>query len=303
MKILLLGANGQVGWALQRSLAPLGLLNACGRDEVNLEDLNGLRKVIREYRPDMIINAAAYTAVDKAESVPEKARLVNTEAVSCLADEAKQVDALLVHFSTDYVFDGTKSSPYTESDEPNPLNVYGTTKWEGEEAIRQSACKHLIFRTSWVYAVRGDNFIKTMLRLASRRDELSVVADQIGAPTHADMIADVTAFSLHYYLCADKSLQPNLLGTYHLVAAGEASWNEYARFVLEIAEKSGTAFKVRSYEVERISSDVYPTPAERPKNSRLNSKKLEQTFNLQLPDWRDHVCRTMQELLEQGGTL
>jgi len=300
VRILILGANGQVGWALQRSLAPLGALKACDRREANLEDLDGLRKVVSRHSPDVIVNAAAYTAVDKAESEPEKAKLVNAEAVACLAEEAKRANALLIHYSTDYIFDGMKSSPYIESDRPNPINVYGYTKWQGEEAIRQIACKHMIFRTSWVYALRGDNFIKTMLRLAASRDDLSVVADQIGAPTHADLIADVTALTLQYVLCAKEAEQYKLQGTYHLIAAGETSWNDYARFVLELAEQNGVSLRVKSRDVQRIPSEDYPVPAKRPKNSRLRHDKLECTFNLKMPDWRHHVHRMMTELLDQG---
>ncbi|MCU7795564.1 MAG: dTDP-4-dehydrorhamnose reductase [Candidatus Thiodiazotropha sp. (ex Myrtea spinifera)] len=300
MNILLLGSNGQVGWALQRSLAPLGPLVACDRQTANLEDLENVRSVVRENRPDIIVNSAAYTAVDKAESEPSMAERINTEAVALLAEETKRLDACLVHYSTDYVFDGMKSSAYTESDTPNPLSVYGSTKWQGEVAIRQSGCKYLIFRTSWVYAIRGQNFIKTMLRLATDRDELSVVADQFGAPTHADLIADVTALVLHHFQSSKEFNQPNLYGTYNLVAAGETSWNDYARFVFELAEQYGVVLRVKPTEVKQIPSEAYPVPAKRPNNSRLSFKKLERAFNLRLPDWRHHVRRTVKELIEVG---
>lgn len=300
MNILILGANGQVGWELQRSLAPLGSIKACDRQAANFEDLDSLRAVVRENRPDMIVNSAAYTAVDKAESEPDKAARVNAEAVAVLAEESKKLDACLVHYSTDYVFDGMKSSAYTESDNPNPLNVYGRTKCQGEENIRNSGCRHFIFRTSWVYATRGSNFIKTMLQLAMNRNELSVVADQFGAPTHADLIADVTAIVLHQYQIMKESLQSNLYGTYHLVAAGETNWNDYARFVFELAELYGVVLRVKPDEVKQIPSEAYPVPAKRPKNSRLNCKKLEYTFALRLPEWRYHVHRTVKELIEMG---
>lgn len=300
MDILIFGENGQVGWELQRSLAPLGALKVCDRYQADLEDLSNLRALIREHRPDVIVNAAAYTAVDKAESEPEKAKLINTEAVACMAEVAKQSDAWFIHYSTDYVFDGTKPTPYVESDHANPLSVYGNTKWQGEEAIRQSGCKHQIFRTSWVYASRGQNFIKTMLRLASSRDELSVVSDQIGAPTHANLIAAVTALALYHIQRVEEVDRIRFNGTYHLTAAGESNWNEYARFVIDLAEQSGMALRVKPSEVKAIPSEAYPVPAERPKNSRLSCEKLERTFNLRLPDWRYHVRRTMRELTEAG---
>lgn len=300
MNILILGANGQVGWELQRSLAPIGSLKAFGREAANLEDLDSLRSAIRENRPDIIVNSAAYTAVDKAESEPAKAERINTEAVALLAEESKRLGACLVHYSTDYVFDGMKSSAYTESDNPNPLSVYGSTKWQGEVVIRRSGCKHLIFRTSWVYAVRGQNFIKTMLRLATSRDEMSVVADQFGSPTHADLIADVTSLALYHYQSMNEVDQSDLYGTYHLVAAGETSWNDYARFVLELAEQGGVMLRVNSKDVKKIPSEAYPVPAERPKNSCLNCEKLESTFNLRLPNWRHHVRRTVHGLTEKG---
>jgi len=298
MKILLLGKDGQVGWELQRSLAPLGELVSMGRREANLEDLDGLRDSVRRHRPDVIVNAAAHTAVDKAESEPEKAHRINAEAVGALAEEASQLNAWLLHYSTDYVFDGEKTAPYSENDPTTPLSVYGSTKLEGEQLIRKHHAKHLIFRTSWVYAARGGNFAKTMLRLAGEREELKVIADQHGAPTSAELIADVTALTL-YRLRQEAGAA--LAGTYHLVADGETTWHGYAQYVLELAEARGIVLKAHSAHVQPISTEAYPLPAARPKNSRLDTSKLANTFNLHLPDWRYHVQRLMDELVTQGA--
>ena len=294
MKILLLGKNGQVGWELQRSLAPLGELIALAREEADLEDLNGLRQCIQQHKPDVIVNAGAYTAVDKAESEPEKAKRINAEAAGVMAEEAQKIQAWLIHYSTDYVFDGTKNTPYKVEDPTNPLSVYGKTKLEGEEQIRQHSPKHLIFRTSWVYAARGNNFAKTMLRLASEREALSVVADQIGAPTSAELIADVTALAI--YRISTQQNAEALSGTYHLVASGETSWHGYAQYVLELAKEKGIALKVEPKNVQAINTEDYPTPAARPKNSRLNTQSLTDTFNIVLPDWRYHVKRMIEEI-------
>ncbi len=299
MKILLLGANGQVGWELQRSLASLGEMKACGRKEADLENLETVRESIRAYSPDLIINTAAYTAVDRAESEPEIACNINARAVACLADEAKRLGALLIHYSTDYIFDGKKFAPYLETDQANALSVYGKTKRQGEEAIWNSGCKHIIFRTSWVYASRGGNFVKTMIRLAREKNELNVVVDQIGAPTHAALIADVTALVLAQYQNGDEDESTRLHGTYNLTSAGKTSWYEYSRYIIQLVEQRGLSLQVRSSEIKPISSEKYPVPAERPKNSCLNCTKLEQTFNLRLPDWRYHVRHAVLELLEQ----
>jgi len=271
----------------------------CGRLEANLENLDGLRRLVRDYCPDVIVNSAAFTAVDRAESEPELARRINATAVACIAQEAKRTGALLIHYSTDYVFDGKKPSPYVESDEVNPLNVYGLTKSEGEEAVRHSECAYFIFRTSWVYSSRGTNFIDTMLRLAASRDELSVVSDQVGAPTHADLIADASAHALHWYRNSTAETQQSLTGTYHMVAAGETSWNEYARFALSIADEKGIPLKVRPTAVKKIKTEEYPAPAKRPKNSRLSCGKLERTFKLKMPDWTFHVERYMQQRVSE----
>jgi dTDP-4-dehydrorhamnose reductase len=297
MKILLLGKDGQVGWQLQRALSPLGEVRALGRQQVNFEDLSELRNSVSTYAPDVIVNAAAYTAVDKAESEQGKAQLINAEAVRVLAQEANRLGAWLVHYSTDYVFDGEKSAPYAEDDATGPLSVYGRTKLEGEQFIRDAHAKHLIFRTSWVYAARGGNFAKTMLRLAKEKDVLNVIADQHGAPTSAELIADVTALALHRV--TQGTAGTSLAGTYHLAASGETTWHGYAQYVLGLAEAHGFALKVNAENVQPIPTAAYPTPAKRPKNSRLDTTKISKTFGLQLPDWRYHVQRLLTELAEQ----
>ena len=292
--ILLLGKNGQVGWELQRSLAPLGQLISMGRSECDLADPERLRAVISEVKPAVIVNAAAYTAVDKAESESERALAVNGIAPGILADEAKKRDAWLLHYSTDYVFDGNKSDAYSEEDETQPLSVYGATKLAGEQAIRQSGCRHLIFRTSWVFAARGGNFAKTMLRLAQERDALKVVGDQFGAPTSAELIADISAFCLRDALRPDGD---SLQGLYHLAAAGETSWHGYAQFVLSRAAQSGVVLKCPPERVVSIPATDYPLPARRPANSRLSTSKLQQAFGLFLPHWSYHAERMLAEIL------
>ena len=295
MKILLLGKNGQVGWELQRALAPLGALVALDRAGADglrgdLEDLDGLARTVRKLAPDVIVNAAAYTAVDKAETDVARAQCINAEAPGVLAAAAAEVGALLVHYSTDYVFDGSGEKPWREDSPTGPLSVYGRTKLAGEDAIRASACRHLIFRTSWVHAARGGNFARTMLRLAAERERLTVIADQIGAPTGADLIADVSAHAIRASLAA-----PALSGTYHLVADGETSWHGYARFVIETARELGVSLKVE--EIAPIATRDYPTAAARPLNSRLDTQRLRSAFGLHLPDWRDGVARMLREIL------
>ena len=297
MKLLLLGKNGQVGWELQRALAPLGEVTALDRHghdglQGDLSRPQALRETVRRLRPDVIVNAAAYTAVDKAESEPDLARALNAEAPAVLAEEAAASGAWLVHYSTDYVFDGSGSTPRDESAPTAPLSVYGQTKLEGERAIAASGCKHLLFRTSWVYAARGGNFAKTMLKLASERDQLRVVADQIGAPTGADLIADVTAHAVRHALH-----EPGVAGLYHLAASGEVSWHGYACHVIEWALARGHAVKVAADAVHAIPSSDYPTPAQRPLNSRLRTDKLQQAFALMLPGWRAGVDRMLHEVL------
>lgn len=295
MKILLLGCGGQVGWELQRALAPLGevvALDRAGSDGLcgDLCDAAGLRATLDAVAPDVIVNAAAHTAVDKAESEPELAQRINADAVAMLAEVAARRKAWLVHYSTDYVFDGSGTKPWQEDDATGPLSVYGQTKLAGEQAIRESGCAHLIFRTSWVYAARGANFARTMLRLAGERERLAVIADQIGAPTGADLIADVTAHALRTALH-----QPDVSGTYHLVAAGETSWHAYAGFVFDTARACGMALKVA--EVAPIPTSDYPTPATRPLNSRLDTGKLQSIFGLYLPPWQHGVARMLHEIL------
>lgn len=306
MKILLFGKEGQIGWELQRSLAPLGEVIAldfagvglrgklCGNLCGNLADLTGLAATVRAVAPDVIVNAAAYTAVDKAEAEPDLARTINALAPGVLADEAQSIGAWLVHYSTDYVFDGSGATPWREMDATRPLNVYGRTKREGELAVARCA-KHLIFRTSWVYAARGDNFAKTMLRLAQERETLSVIHDQIGAPTSAELLADITAHALR-----DVQSRPELAGLYHLAAGGETSWHGYARHVIEYARLRGVPIRVAPHAVLPITATAYPLPAPRPLNSRLDTAKFRQTFGLTLPDWRQGIARLLDELLESN---
>lgn len=293
MHILLLGKNGQVGWELQRALAPLGRVTALCRNSTeycgDLARSEALAQTVRTLRPDVIVNAAAYTAVDKAESEPEQAHLVNAEAVRVLAQEAEALGAWLVHYSTDYVFNGKGSTPWQETDATAPLNVYGASKLAGEQAISEHCSRHLIFRTSWVYAARGNNFAKTMLRLAQERTELGVINDQLGAPTGAELIADCTAHALRMAMA-----QPTLAGLYHLAAAGETSWHDYAAFVFEQAAKAGE--KLALQQLNPIPTSAYPTPAARPGNSRLNCHKLEAAFGLQLPHWQQGVARMIHEV-------
>lgn len=298
MRILLLGKNGQVGWELQRSLAHLGQVLAldsksqdyCG----DLCDLPGLAATVRRFAPDVIVNAAAYTAVDKAESEADQALRVNAEAPAVLAAEALKLNALLVHYSTDYVFAGDGVTPWLESDAVGPLSVYGSTKLAGEQAIQSSGCAHLIFRTSWVYAAKGNNFAKTMLRLAQERDSLNVIDDQFGTPTGADLLADVTAHAIRAV-----NNEPELGGIYHLAAAGETTWYRYARFVLEQAQAAGVSLKVSPANMGSIETTAYPTPAKRPLNSRLNTQKLQNAFTLVLPEWQLGVARMLTETLEK----
>ena len=297
IKILLLGKNGQVGWELQRSLAPLGevialdakSLDYCG----DFTNLDGLAQTIREIAPDVIVNAAAHTAVDKAESEPELARTINALAPAVLANEAKRIGAWLVHYSTDYVFDGSGETARLETDATGPLSVYGETKLEGENAIVASGCKHLIFRTSWVYAARGGNFAKTMLKLAQERDALKVINDQIGAPTGADLLADVTAHAIRKALAS-----PEVSGLYHLVASGETSWHGYASLVIEHARRAGVEIKVATDAIQAVPTSSFPTPAKRPLNSRLNTNKLQNSFDLVLPSWQSGVTRLLAEIVD-----
>jgi len=297
MKILLLGMNGQVGWELQRSLAPLGELVALDFDSpgplaADFTQPDALAATVRAVAPKIIVNAAAHTAVDKAEAEPELARTINAQAPAVLAREAQALGAWLVHYSTDYVFDGSGTVPWTEDAPTGPLSVYGRTKLEGEQAIRASGCKHLILRTSWVYSARGGNFARTMLRLAAERERLSVIDDQIGAPTGADLLADITAHALRGVLA-----QPVLGGTYHAVAGGHTHWHGYASHVIEFARSAGQPMRVEAQDIAAVPTSAFPTPAQRPRNSRLDTHKLQQAFGLNLPDWRSGVDRMLREVL------
>ena len=299
MKILLLGKDGQVGWELQRALAPLGNVIACNRHEADLEQPETLRQLVRRTAPSIVVNAAAYTAVDRAESEPERATRINAQSVGVLAEEVKKLDGWLVHYSTDYVFDGNKHGAYLETDTTAPQSVYGASKRAGELAIEAVVCKHLILRTSWVFATRGNNFAKTMLRLAKDREELKVVCDQIGAPTSAELIADVTALVLHR-LAYDQPLSERAGGTYHLVADGETSWHSYAQFVIAEALRHGANLRALPERVLPIVTAEYPLPAHRPTNSRLNTQKLRDTFGITLPSWQMHVQRMVAEIIQPG---
>lgn len=291
MKVVLFGQNGQLGWELQRSLAPLGELVAFGSEQADFNAPDAVAALVRRERPDLIVNAAAYTAVDKAESDVQRARTVNALTPGALATEARALGAWLVHYSTDYVFDGSGHRPWTEDATTGPLNAYGRTKLEGEDLIRRTGCHHLIFRTSWVYAARGGNFAKTMLKLAAERERLQVVADQHGAPTGAELLADVTAHAVRASIG-----RPELAGTYHLAAAGETSWHAYARFVIGWARAHGRPIKVSDDAIEAVPSTAFPTPAQRPLNSRLATDKLQRAFGLVMPPWQQGVTRMLAEL-------
>jgi len=303
-KILLLGKGGQVGWELQRSLAPLGELITLDHDSTDycgdFANLTGLADTVRAVRPDIIVNAAAHTAVDKAESEPDLARTLNALAPQVLAQEAAKLGAWLVHYSTDYVFDGSGDTPRLETDITGPLSVYGATKLEGEQLIAAANPRHLVFRTSWVYAARGGNFAKTMLRLAQERERLTVIDDQFGAPTGAELLADVTAHAIRHVL-----QHPADAGLYHLAASGETSWCGYANYVLARAQYAQTAINnvarqlppLKTCVATPIPSSAYPTPARRPLNSRLDTARLEKTFDLTLPPWQQGVARMLAETL------
>jgi len=295
MKILLFGCNGQVGWELQRSLAVLGEVVALASDSKGLSadfsHPDTLADTVRTVAPDVIVNAAAHTAVDKAEHEPELAHTINATAPGVLAREAAARDAWLVHYSTDYVFDGSGSHYRTEDEPTGPLSVYGGTKLEGEHEIRASGCKHLILRTSWVYSARGGNFARTMLKLAAERDELKVIDDQVGAPTGADLLADVTAHALRSAMS-----KPELGGTYHAAAAGETSWHGYTRTVIEWARAQGLPVRVAAGRVVAVPSSAYLSAARRPLNSRLDTRRLKRTFGLTMPHWQPGVLRMLAEV-------
>lgn len=298
MKILLFGKSGQVGWELQRSLAPLGELVALDFDSSELcgdfTNREGIAQTVRSVAPDVIVNAAAHTAVDKAESEPALVRSINALTPGLLAQEAKRGNAWLVHYSTDYVFDGSGEKPWQETDATAPLSVYGATKLEGEQLIRQAGCRHLIFRTSWVYGTRGGNFAKTMLRLAQERESLNVINDQAGAPTGAELLADITAHAIR-----TARQRPEVSGLYHLVAGGETTWHDYASFVIDFARRAGTPIKAAPEAIKPVPTSAFPTAAKRPHNSRMDTAKLKRTFDLSIPMWQTGVTRMLTEIMDK----
>lgn len=296
MKILLFGKNGQVGWELQRSLAPLGEIIAPGKDSQELcgdfTDPDRIAATVRTVSPDIIVNAAAHTAVDKCETDAGPAHLINATTPGILAQEAKKSGAWLIHYSTDYVFDGSGKKPWTETDATSPLNIYGKTKAKGEEAIQASGCLHLIFRTSWVFGAYGNNFARNILRLAKVRDQLTVINDQTGAPTNADLLADITAHAIRTAIH-----HPQVSGLYHATASGETTWYDYARLVLDTARQAGIVLSVAPANVTPIPGSAFPTLAKRPMNSRMDTIKLCHTFGLTLPAWQAGVSRMLTEIL------
>lgn len=296
MKLLLTGKHGQVGWELLQTLPALGEVVALDVEEMNLADADAIRRTVQAIRPDIIINPAAYTAVDKAESEPALAHAVNGIAPAILAEEAKRLNAVLVHYSTDYVFDGTQPSPYTERDTPNPQNVYGRTKLAGEEAIRASGCKHLILRTSWVYGAHGGNFVKTVLRLAKDRDELRIVADQHGAPTWARDLAQATAAALLHW---QKSGWDNTMtGLYHLTASGRTDWCRYAEEIVRLARQYDAALARKALTITPITTAEYPVPAKRPANSSLACAHISEVFGIRLPAWEASLANCMLQIYQ-----
>lgn len=294
MKILLIGSQGQVGWELARTLLPLGEVVAVSRAQADLSDLDGLRRSVRAIKPDVIVNAAAYTAVDKAETDQEQAFLINAQASGVLAEEATICGALLIHYSTDYVFDGSKTGAYLEGDQTNPLNVYGQSKLAGEQAIQASTADFLILRTTWVYAARGNNFVKSILRLAQEREELNIVADQIGAPTWARLIAESTA---HILRQAQQERQQGGFksGIYNLTSTGETSWHGFAEKIIELA-KQQDGLLIKTQRVNPIPTSAYPLPATRPANSRLSTQRLQKHYQLALPSWEAALQLCMDEI-------
>lgn len=296
MRILLTGKNGQVGFELQRALAPLGEITAVDQRECDLANPDAIRRLVHEIEPKIIVNPAAYTAVDKAEAEPDLALAINGRAPEVFGTEAAKRGSLVVHYCTDYVFDGAKSSFYTEDDRPNPQSVYGKTKLAGTQALGRCAGQHLIFRTSWVFGAHGNNFAKTMLRLAAERDNLNVVADQVGAPTSAALIADVTAQIIGQYLRSNpNSSFP--FGLYNLVATGETNWCDYAKTVIKAAQQAEKPLRLKPEDIRPISTAEYPLPAPRPANSKLATHKLRQTFGLRLPPWQDGLRHVLQQIL------
>ena len=293
---MLTGANGQVGWELARSLLPIGEVVSLTRQQCDLSRPETLPCIVQEIEPDVVVNAAAYTAVDRAEEEEHLATIINGTAVGVLAEAARKRNALFIHYSTDYVFDGTKVGAYTEEDEPSPINAYGCSKLVGEEAVRHVGGDHLVFRTSWVYAARSNNFVRTILRLGKERDELKVVADQFGAPTSAELIADVTALVLSG-IAMDPSQREKVSGTYHLTAAGRTSWYGYTKLIMEVAETNGYPLRVSSDKVIPINTDDFPRPAKRPLNSQLDTANLKSIFDIRIPLWEGYVRRCVTEIV------
>ena len=293
MKILLTGSNGQVGFELNKKLSALGEVIATDREELDLTNLNAIRTFIDQIKPDIIINPAAYTAVDKAESEPDLAYQINTLAPEVLADKARELDIPLIHFSTDYAFDGLKKDAYIETDQTNPQSVYGKTKCEGEEKVRTHA-KHIILRTSWVFGSHGNNFLKTILRLISEKDSLNIVVDQCGSPTSASMLSDVT-FKIIDTILKNKNF--NDYGTYHVTTEGETNWFDYASLIASESRKLNIKVTCAPDKIHPILTSEYPTAAKRPLNSRLNTEKLKKTFMLELPHWESEVKRVLKEII------
>ena len=300
MRIMLTGANGQVGWELSRSLLPLGEVIPLTQSQCDLSQPDNLPGIVKQIKPDVIVNAAAYTEVDKAEKEEGLATLINGTSVGVLAEEAKKHNALFVHYSTDYVFDGTKSEPYTEEDTPNPINAYGRSKLVGERTVRKIGGKYLIFRTSWVYSVRGKNFAKTMLRLAKERDELKVVADQFGVPTSAELISDITLLAIYDFEYIAQNTE-KMTGTYHLTPTGEISWHGFAKYVISKTQEHGVKLRATPEKIYPISTSEYPLPAMRPGNSRLDTAKLIETFRVHVPPWQIHVDRLIAGLVNSDA--
>jgi dTDP-4-dehydrorhamnose reductase len=293
MKILLTGKDGQVGFALHKKLTSLGKVIAINRDMLDLSDPQAIRAFIDQTQPDIIINPAAYTKVDQAQNEPELASQINAVAPQVLSDKASELDIPIIHFSTDYVFDGLKKEPYLETDEVNPQSVYGQTKWQGEEAVRQHK-KHIIFRTSWVFGSHGQNFLKTIMKLIQEKTSLNVVSDQMGTPTSSEALADVT-----YKIVETIFNDPNFkdFGTYHMTLDNETNWYRYACFITDEAKHLGLQTLMTSKDIKPISSDAYPTLAKRPMNSRLDTSKIKKTFMLELPHWEVEVKRILKALI------
>lgn len=295
-KIMITGKDGQVGWELQRLLSPLGQIFTYDRNGLDLRNSDQIRNVIREVRPDVIVNAAAYTAVDKAEIDQESAMAINATAVGVIAEEAKKLDGLFIHYSTDYVFDGSAASPYREMDKTNPMNIYGKSKLKGEEAIQTIGGKHLILRTSWVYGMRGNNFLMTMLRLGKERDQLKIVGDQIGAPTWSHHIAEKTGSMISN--CLNRKYENDPWGIYHLTSSGYTSWFEFAETIFDFYRKSSEQRfgELKISNLLKIPSIEYPTPAMRPKYSVLSNEKILKNFQISMPNWKDALVQCMKNM-------